>query len=646
MAATRSAACATCACRCATLRALEGFADGADYDAFVAALAALAADASLLPAPPLAGAPCTGRVERRLRCADCGAAWRLAEPDPPGRGQWRREPPSGFDALAGDLAALERLLRREDGRTMLPGVRELRRVVESLAAERLSPLDPEAARASSEAGRMLAGCCRTRQGWPTSMSGATTSTIAAARTTRYEPCWTGCSADSAAKQRAARCRCRCRRGRDDRTDRSRRLAHLGRDPRAGRRAGERGRRGPCPAAAGRIDADAARRAARHPPAAQASRQPRAAANDWRFPLVSRLGPAAGVAARINFVLFVGRFDDGYGGAVPPADPRQALGAAGPFARRNLPTLDYRVTRNDARVLAITFTGESCGAYCEDFHDPVAFDARTGRTLAEEDLFEPAGVRAMLVEAARANAARLDAAIARLRREQRAAAARPAPRRDRSLDDHDDAIAMLDACRERWRDTARPDAAASIEIRERELVVRHGRCSNHAMRGLDPIGAFSNAFALERLRPWLSAYGREVLLGEGRVVERARRALVAAPQAWRGTIGDNAVTLFVSRVDDDDRVFGYYFYDRFRAAIQLVGKRSGDRLELRETAPGDEPNARGPAPDGTLSLTVAGDRLTGHWRGGGARGGEIRVHDAALDGAFLAAPGPARSAGPR
>lgn len=149
----RPASSAGRACRCETLRTRADFADRHDFDGFAAALAR---DPELLAAPPAVGVPDVGLAVRRLRCATCGSAWRLAEPDPPLRGAWQREAPSGFDPLAGDLAALDAVLRREGGASLLPGVRELRRLVESLAAEGRSTDDLEARRALHEAAGMLA----------------------------------------------------------------------------------------------------------------------------------------------------------------------------------------------------------------------------------------------------------------------------------------------------------------------------------------------------------------------------------------------------------------------------------------------------------------------------------------------------------
>lgn len=140
-------------CRCALLREHADVADGADVDAL---LDAPARDPDLLDAPHLPGEPAFGPTVRRWRCARCGSAWRLTEPDAARRVRWRREDPQRLDALAGDLAALECLLRREGGAPLLPGVRELRRVIESIG--------PDAAGALTQAHALLGAMLSHKEG--------------------------------------------------------------------------------------------------------------------------------------------------------------------------------------------------------------------------------------------------------------------------------------------------------------------------------------------------------------------------------------------------------------------------------------------------------------------------------------------------
>jgi len=304
----------------------------------------------------------------------------------------------------------------------------------------------------------------------------------------------------------------------------------------------------------------------------------------RFPWVQTAD--ARTAERINQFLFIDTFE-----AMAPARASEGLRGVGAQTWQNLPSLGYVVLRNDARVLSLRIEGEGCGAYCESFSTSHAFDAATGRHLEPDDLFTASGL-AEISRQIRANN------IARLRKEIAALGGKA-----RSADeDREDKAALYTACLEERQDPAyqQIERTGSMEIDAKGVVFEQGRCSNHAMRALDDLDAFSTRFTAERLGPWLTGYGRALLLGEGTAPEPAS----AFGQVLRGTIGARLpITLRLQPLNSDGSVGGTYFYDRYRKPISVSGKYADGVLEL-----GESDAAR-------LRLVPEGAALRGDWRDG-------------------------------
>lgn len=312
----------------------------------------------------------------------------------------------------------------------------------------------------------------------------------------------------------------------------------------------------------------------------------------RFPfVVSTTEPR--VATRINQWLFITNFE-----TMAPVRAADGLREVTEQTWRSQPDMQYKVVRNDARVLSVEVSGESCGAYCEDYTVSYAFDATTGRHLEPTDLFTPDGLRAIAQQTHAANAARLRKEIATLRKAN-AAAHRKGPAAD---EDRDDKIALYEGClAERAEASYRKMVGTGVMAVEAQGVrFEQSRCSNHAMRALDDLDGFSQRYGAAQLRPWLTPYGAAVLLGE------ATAPGPSSPfgQVLQGSIGTRLpVTLLLENPYDEGSVSATYFYDRVRKPISLSGQYRDGVLELAES----ESNGR-------LRLKVEGDSLVGDWSG--------------------------------
>ena len=314
----------------------------------------------------------------------------------------------------------------------------------------------------------------------------------------------------------------------------------------------------------------------------------------RFPFVTSLD--AHVTARINNLLFIETFE------VPaPVHTSYGLREVSEDVWLRQPAIDFQVQRNDARIFSVLLSAEGCGAYCESYTTPYAFDAASGRHLSLEDLFTPAGRTALGSQLKTANLASIQSEIRRLQDEEASARQRKQP----PSEDRAAAIKMYAECAQ-FRQS--PDYGAvqgKLQIQTQALVFSMERCSNHALRALDNLGDFSLRFSPDQLKPWLSAYGRTLLLGETASVTPP-----AGPwgQVLQGRVGAKMqVTLYLGTLNPDGSLSGSYFYDHHRKAIALSGRFDAGTLTLTEADSKETPQPR-------MVLTPQGEGLRGRWEG--------------------------------
>lgn len=326
-------------------------------------------------------------------------------------------------------------------------------------------------------------------------------------------------------------------------------------------------------------------------------------SEWKFPVVA--GPKAEVAERINYLMLVKAFDLELP-LIPPENPAQSLTVLTEDYSRSIASMDYSVLRNDERIFSVLFDAEGCGAYCESFQRPLAFDAESGRLLTDLDLFTDAGRQALIVEIAKRNRKAIQDQIKKLQETEPSKAEHP--------EDIDTAIAMYKECLSRWQSKAWHNWIGSMEFHPAELIFVDGRCSNHALLALDELGDLRNSFTYDALKQWLSAYGRRVLLGE----KSDGKPASAIGQWLKGTIGGKTrISLYLDKpygelLGKDTEIHGYYYYDRYRKPLHLRGKWQDGKFHLQEFDLKETPQA-------TLTLKNDGKGgLQGQWKSGNSK----------------------------
>jgi uncharacterized protein len=172
--------------------------------------------------------------------------------------------------------------------------------------------------------------------------------------------------------------------------------------------------------------------------------------------------------------------------------------------RGLISESYSIVRNDGRLLVLQFESEGCGAYCSTSSEQKIFDARTGHLVHPEELFTDKGI-AILSQRLKEN--RIHRAKAIL-----------ATQKNSEADEAD----MYARCIAEW--TSWPASLwplnSNPDGRWRFVA---GSCSNHAMRPYDALDNLDQIAALPELKPYLNAYGKSLLLGEGDVRDPAPEA---------------------------------------------------------------------------------------------------------------------------
>jgi hypothetical protein len=307
-----------------------------------------------------------------------------------------------------------------------------------------------------------------------------------------------------------------------------------------------------------------------------------------------------VAARINDALFLTVLN-----IAAPVKPGASFTPPADQLPEGTTTQDFQASRNDERVLTLSFSAEGCGAYCEEYDVDYNFDARSGRLLALEDLVRPAAY-ATLARRLNQEGRRLYTQQIKTLRRQLAAAQKKRPPATDEIEDLEQRIELNEGClgeggEGRWR--ADSLGYVGLSLAKPGITLRAGRCSNHASRALDDVGDIVLTLPPSELQPLLTDYGRALILQQGDA------APPASPfgQVLHGRIGSAPITLLLDRANTDGSVSGHYFYDRYRQLIHLGGKREGNRLVLSESV--NDKNA-------TLTLQLRGMSLTGQWQGGG------------------------------
>lgn len=251
--------------------------------------------------------------------------------------------------------------------------------------------------------------------------------------------------------------------------------------------------------------------------------------------------------------------------------------------------DFVVVRNDARILVLTVTGETCGAYCETYSRDLVFDMASGRMISADELVTAKGLKTMraALVAERKRRYRAEA------KTNKAALGKTKASDKDAREDLEARIALNEGCEQ---ENEVYDVRYSIGKTD-SVVMTASRCSNHAMRALDDVGDVSVDFPAAKLD--LTPYGKALLAGGPDVPPPPS----PFGQVLHGAVGKSPVTMLLDTPNKDGSVRGQYFYDKHRKAIEIYGKVEGATATIEEDG-------------GKMTLNVRQSILVGTWSGNG------------------------------
>ncbi|KQV44818.1 hypothetical protein [Duganella sp. Root336D2] len=312
-----------------------------------------------------------------------------------------------------------------------------------------------------------------------------------------------------------------------------------------------------------------------------------------FPWIA--GGPPGAAEHINSYLH-----DAYLQTLPASDPKET----------RIKVLDGMTmiesqgvkAMNGGRMVRVSIEEEGCGAYCSSGISDFDFDAASGRPVGALDLTAPDAKARLHLKAHKAHVAEIEKFLAALKRDLR----KSGPDKARLQEQ----IELYEMCLSGREDAARD--YSYLLVAENSLVVSFGECGSHASRALDELGGFSYSVKGEAMRPYLSSYGRRLLLGDA---QAEAPSINKSGQLFKGTInGRLPVTLFLGpsgRLGEKPFDSAHYYYDKFRQQIALVMQREGDAFVLTENDKNGKPTA-------VMTLKLSGAKLSGEWRSGAKR----------------------------
>ncbi|PWF55517.1 hypothetical protein [Massilia glaciei] len=309
-----------------------------------------------------------------------------------------------------------------------------------------------------------------------------------------------------------------------------------------------------------------------------------------------------VAAKINDHLFIALYN-----VMAPRNVGKTLGAADGVVIEGTVGQDFKVARNDGRILAIALEGEGCGAYCESYRAFYHFDVKTGRMLDADDLFTEKGLAALQEKMRRERRAQYRKQLLSLRKELKAVDKKRDAKSEEAKADLLERIALNSNCAgegggEEGEEAQAPSGDHKFELGATAITLLAERCSNHAMRALDDVGEVRLALPYKALAPHLTSYGKTLLLGEGSATHGG-----VYGQLLRGKLGaGTAITMLIDKTPDNE-VVGMVFYDKYGKPINVTGKQKGSALVLSEV------DAEG-VKKGEWRLVLSGERLKGRWIG--------------------------------
>lgn len=231
---------------------------------------------------------------------------------------------------------------------------------------------------------------------------------------------------------------------------------------------------------------------------------------FNFPFVETSVP--GVGRRINRKIFSDLL-----GISAPLSVSEGIPKSTPEERNGLYSVDYRVERNRDRLLILNITTEGCGASCSTNQTNFYFDLRNGRNVMTEDLFGDQGYLALKEKLKAERLKRGKVILARKRKSKNFEA---------------DELERYAECLGEWQRWAA--YLMPFTLGESGGWRFFGGGCDYVPAAEDGFAELHIDMTMEAMTPYLSAYGRSLLLNQGDVRDPTE-AVLACPVAAKEVV---------------------------------------------------------------------------------------------------------------
>lgn len=310
-----------------------------------------------------------------------------------------------------------------------------------------------------------------------------------------------------------------------------------------------------------------------------------------------------VADRINNFLFIIKF-----GIMAPKEYSKNFGKE--INLQGIASHNFLVVQNNETVLALKFTEEACGAFCEKYSSYYTFDTDTGDNISPEELFNESGRKALAKRIINYRNSLYRKQIKLLKKELSNFKRKKAREvNDESEEDMYERIELNERCIKDiseykfYYDQFNDVLNFKFNISSVDIITQ--RCSGHAMRALDDVGDITMPISYRELKPYLTDYGRSLFLNKPK--KKFTKSVYG--KILTGKIGERTSVTMLLHKYSANSLSGVYFYNKYGKAIKLSGTASGDNLKLKEYAE-DEVTVTA-----EINLKIIKDKLIGNWTGG-------------------------------
>jgi len=223
------------------------------------------------------------------------------------------------------------------------------------------------------------------------------------------------------------------------------------------------------------------------------------------------------------------------------------------------------------ILSFSMEGVATGAYPEEFKIYKNFDIQTGNPIPMKEIFTSKGLLAVNKILNQKVKITITEYISQTKKD-----AKSETLNDEEKQYFSEQLSMYEECLEGIENNTMD--YYSFCFSGDSIIFSRGRCSNHALRALDDLDVFLNAFRLSEVKKHLSAYG--ISLMEGRDSQFKSKALDW--KMYKGKINSKyPITAVISEIYDDGILNMKYWYDKVKTPIDLQGYLRDGNFEMTE-----------------------------------------------------------------